>query len=173
MYNIYEIPQSDIVMLGDSITYGANWNELFNKNIINRGIGSDTTLGFLNRMEHIYKLNPKKVFIMGGINDLGRGFKVSEVMNNYKIILDNLKNKDITPYVQSTLYTTRKDLNPHVEELNFLLKKYCTENNIIFIDLNKNLSSEKVLKSEYTYDGVHLNASGYQVWKSEIKNYIN
>lgn len=159
-------------MLGDSITYGVNWNELFNRDIINRGIGGDTTAGFLFRLEQVIKLNPKKVFIMGGINDIAGYYNVHEIFENYKKILSNLKNKDITPYVQSTLYTTRKDLNPHVEELNFLLKKYCKENNIVFIDLNKNLSSEKVLKSEYTYDGVHLNASGYDIWKNEIYKYI-
>ncbi|PID27048.1 MAG: hypothetical protein CR982_06980 [Candidatus Cloacimonadota bacterium] len=58
--------KGNIVMLGNSITYGVNWNELLNRNdIINRGIGSDTTEGFLSRMEYIYKAEPKICFIMG------------------------------------------------------------------------------------------------------------
>ena len=57
LYNIYEIKKAEIVMLGDSITFGVNWNELLdNNNIINRGIGSDTTEGFIQRLDYIYKL---------------------------------------------------------------------------------------------------------------------
>ena len=82
-------------MLGDSITFGINWNELFNMNIINRGIGSDTTEGFLSRMENIYAINPKKVFIMGGINDIFKGIEVNQIFSNYIKIIEALKNKNI------------------------------------------------------------------------------
>ena len=37
--NSYETKLADIVMLGDSITYGANWNELLtNCKIVNRRV---------------------------------------------------------------------------------------------------------------------------------------
>lgn len=173
-YKIYD-SKADIVMLGDSITFGINWNELFNMNIINRGIGSDTTEGFLSRIENIYSTNPKKVFIMGGINDLSRGVKVNQIFSNYIKIVEALKSKNIVPYIQSTLYTntsTRNYLNPNVTELNTLLKEYSIKNNITYIDLNEKLSKNNSLISDYTYDGVHLNSNGYKIWKKEIEQYI-
>ena len=171
-YKIFETKKANIVMLGDSITYRMYWNELFNKPIINRGIGSDTTEGFIHRMDSIYKLKPKKVFVMGGINDIGKEYEVNQIFSNYQKILQGLKDNNITPYVQSTLLTSRKDINPKVIELNTLLKKYCEDNNIHFIDLNKELSKDNLIIEKYTTDGVHLNAKGYQVWKSKIKNYL-
>lgn len=160
-------------MLGDSITFGINWNELFNMNIINRGIGSDTTEGFLSRMENIYAINPKKVFIMGGINDIFKGIEVNQIFSNYIKIIEALKNKNIVPYIQSTLYNNRDiNLNVKVTELNNLLKEYAIKNNITYIDLNEKLSKNDLLIADYTYDSVHLNSNGYKIWKKEIEQYI-
>ncbi|MEY4503904.1 MAG: hypothetical protein RL154_196, partial [Pseudomonadota bacterium] len=35
------------------------------------------------------------------------------------------------------------------------------------------LSENKMLKQEYTFDGVHLNTKGYIVWMSAIKSYVD
>lgn len=171
-YKLYD-SQADIVMLGDSITFGLNWNELFNINIVNRGIGGDITEGFLNRLDSIYSASPKKVFIMGGINDIYRGVKVNQIFSNYIKIIEALKSKNIVPYIQSTLYNSaRNDLNSSVTELNNLLKEYAIKNNITYIDLNEKLSKNNSLISDYTYDGLHLNSNGYKIWKKEIEQYI-
>ncbi|HKM18502.1 MAG TPA: GDSL-type esterase/lipase family protein, partial [Aliarcobacter sp.] len=70
-----ELKDSDkfsIVMIGDSITDGAEWYELLqNSEVQNRGIGGDTTNGVLDRLNTINK-SIKKAFIMIGINDIGR-----------------------------------------------------------------------------------------------------
>jgi len=76
--------QADIVMVGDSITEGAEWHELFpNLLIVNRGIGWDTTEGLLHRMESIYSTGAKKAFVMIGINDLGQSRSVNEIFTFY------------------------------------------------------------------------------------------
>jgi lysophospholipase L1-like esterase len=81
--------ENGIVMLGDSITAGVEWNELLGiPNIANRGIGSDTTEGFYNRLENIYKIKPKICFIMGGINDIGYGIPVETILQNIEMIMD-------------------------------------------------------------------------------------
>lgn len=174
LYKIYPTKQANIVMLGDSITYAANWSELFDYPIINRGINGDTTSGFLQRIEQVTKLNPKKVFLMGGINDIFQGFGVEEIFENHKKIINKLKEKNITPYIYSTLFTASKQngYNDKVKELNILLKKYCENNKIVFIDLNKILSKDELLIKNYTHDGLHLNAKAYLLWKDEIKKYI-
>jgi len=173
LFDIYSTPKADIIMLGDSITYGVNWDELFNIPIVNRGIGGDTTTGFLVRLKQVIKLHPKKVFIMGGINDLARYENVDFIFSNYKKIIEKLKLNNITPYVQSTLYTNRKSLNKKVKKLNLLLYKHCKDNNIIFIDLNKKLSNNNHIIDKFSTDGVHLTASGYKIWKNEIYKYVS
>ena len=172
LYKIYKTQQTDIIMLGDSLTDNVNWNELFDFPVINRGIGADITEGYLHRMEFIYKLKPKKVFLNGGTNDIAFGYSVEEIFSNYKEIMRLLKEKNITVYMQSTVFTRFSEYNIKIKELNELLEVYCKENNIIYIDLNKKLSKNDTLIEEYTYDGSHLTAKGYFVWREMIQEYV-
>ena len=61
-----------IVFLGDSITEGGgDWNNYFGtKNIVNRGISGDTTLGVLARLSEICFYKPISLFLLIGINDI-------------------------------------------------------------------------------------------------------
>ena len=178
LYDIYKTGSADVVMLGNSITYGINWNELLCRDkIVNRGINSDIVEGFLNRIEYVIKLHPKLCFIMGGINDIYNDIPVDLIFQNYKKIVETLKENDITPTIQSTLYVSikwhgYKDKNPEVGKLNELLCEYSKEIKIDFLDLNLRLSRDGILIEKYTHDGVHLNAEGYRIWGKEVDNVL-
>jgi lysophospholipase L1-like esterase len=163
-----------IVMLGDSITAGVAWNELLGINYIaNRGIGSDTTDGFVKQLENIYELEPESCFIMGGINDIHAGITVDEILKNFEIIVDNLHQRGVKVIIQSTLYVSKnrpkwKKINNIVDELNNGLKQICIKNELVYVDVNTALSNDNALNEEYTYDGVHLFGNGYTKWKELI-----
>jgi lysophospholipase L1-like esterase len=170
LFSEYYNKEYRIVMLGDSITQGVEWNELLGiTQIANRGIGSDTTEGFIKRLSDIYKLQPEICFIMGGINDLGRGISVKIILQNMEKIIDELERNKIKPIIQSTLYVSKghkgwEKTNTDVDGLNNGLKNICMENGLTFIDVNKILSADGALINEYTYDGVHLFGIGYKKW---------
>ena len=113
------------IMLGDSITDEAQWDELLNSDTIqNRGISGDTTDGVIDRLNPIGK-NIEKVFIMIGVNDIMRGKPVDEVYLNYLKIIQFFKEKNIKIHIQSTLYigeSRKSDFNPKIEELNAKLE---------------------------------------------------
>ncbi|MGL1204457.1 GDSL-type esterase/lipase family protein [Vibrio parahaemolyticus] len=164
---------SDIVMIGDSITDIAEWGSLFHEvKISNRGINSDTTAGILNRMDSIYSTNAEKGFIMVGFNDFYHGATVDDVFNNYNKIIVGLINNGIKPYIQSTLLSLNPEINKKIVKLNYRLENYATKNGIVFINLNTSLSSKGSLIEDYTLDGVHLTGSAYKVWANAIKEYI-
>jgi len=176
-----------IVMIGDSLTAGNNWNKsLDRKDILNMGQGSDFTyiklknleLGIINRLDGLDSLY-KKAFLMIGINDFNKKKEPEDVFKTYIKIINYIKDKQIEPIIQSTLYITKNKynwdynfLNQKVKTLNDLLETYCKKHNIKFIDLNKNLSENDTLNQQYTYDGVHLNQNGYVKWSSIIKPYM-
>jgi lysophospholipase L1-like esterase len=168
-----------IVMLGDSITAGIDWNELLNRtDVSNQGIGEDTTEGFLNRLEYIYKINPEICFIMGGVNDLGKNIPIGTIMQNIKTIAKTLTDHNITVIIQSTLYVSTewpfwKKRNKDINKLNEELKKYCNEEGLIYMDINESVSENNILKGEYTNDGVHLLRNGYEAWKGKIISVLN
>lgn len=173
-YKIYKSKQVDIVMLGNSLTHGVNWNELLGRTSISeQGIPSDITEGVLNRMEYIYKVNPKICLIMIGINDVFSWIPVETIFVNYKVIVKNLKRKNIIPVIQSLLYAGRtqegaEGRNKEITKLNKLLADFSKQNNIEYINLNKKMSRSFFLKSPLTYDGIHLNGKGFKIWGREV-----
>ena len=62
------VTSSDIIFLGNSITNGAEWAELFkNKHVKNRGISGDICMGVYDRLDAILKGKPAKIFLLIGI----------------------------------------------------------------------------------------------------------
>jgi lysophospholipase L1-like esterase len=168
--------QYDVVFIGDSITEGAEWEDLFpSLKIANRGISGDRTDGVLKRMDSIYSTNARKAFIMIGGNDFVRGAEVNDVVQNYKSIISNLVAHGMQTYVQSTILVGNRiaKLNKKIMALNAQLKKMADENKTFtYIDLNAGLARGSVLDSKYSRDDMHLNGSGYAVWKDIVKSYI-
>lgn len=172
--------ENEIVFLGNSITDGAEWAELFqNPNIKNRGIGGDDTDGVLERLTEVTSSKPKQLFIMIGTNDLAYGKTVDYINKNYIKILEAINeqspNTDI--YIQSILpvddiiHNTRP--NKHIIEINSFLKQLCVEKSINYIELTPLFAdAHGKLNKAYSIDGLHLNGQGYLMWKKEIEKFI-
>jgi lysophospholipase L1-like esterase len=174
------LPKSElgIIFLGDSLTDLCEWAELLeNDQIKNRGICGDTTDGILNRIDNIIEYQPQKLFILIGINDLNQGRQVSEIVENYNLILSSIKNKlpNIKVFIQSVLPVNQQKfqksgVNDKVIELNIKLRELAKKFSYQYIDLfSAFLDINKELDSQYTTDGVHLNGQGYLLWKGIIE----
>src|SRR5690606_20585530 len=175
---------NSIVFLGNSITDGAEWSELFaNSNIINRGISGDKTAGILNRLDEITNRKPLKVFLLIGTNDLEHKIPVQEVIDNIFLITRILKqdSPDTKLYIQSILPVNDfyKKFNNHtkngkaIEQINTVLSKNATKYDYKFIDLHGSfIDAEGKLKKDLTNDGLHLNGKAYQEWKELISPFV-
>ncbi len=167
---------SDIIFIGDSITFWGDWPELFqNKNIKNRGIPGDISFGLLERLKHTIEGKPERIFILIGINDLARNIPDSVIINNHKRLISEIKlsSPETKIFVQSILPTNSefKKLTNHynkedrIRMINTSLKQIARDFNVDFIDLYSVFSDTNgKLKSQYTWDGVHLTADGYTAW---------
>ena len=166
----------DIVFVGDSITDGAEWQDMFPSwKIANRGIDGDRTDGLLRRLEHIYSTSATKAFIMIGVNDFASGISVTDAFNNYRNIVIALTARGVKVYIQSTILVgeRKKRLNKKIVALNKHLQKLADQiDTVTYIDLNKGLAPDSLLQAKYTRDDLHINGAGYAVWKDIIKTYI-
>ena len=166
----------DAVFIGDSIIDGAEWEELFpSLKIANRGITGDRTDGVLKRMDSIYSTNVIKAFIMIGINDLFDGAEVNDVLENYNTIIRKLDAHRMHVFVQSTILAGKQNvqLNTKIKALNEQLKKIADANeSVTYIDLNIILATDSFLNADYSRDGIHLNGTGYAMWKKLIKIHL-
>lgn len=136
-----------------NITYDLRNELLARDDVPNRGITADTIEGFINRLDNIYSLKPELCFIMGGINDICLGIPVNEIAANLSLTITSLKKHNIRPVIQSTLYMTEsmpewETVNKKVDDLNDLLKKISTDENVQYIDLNRVLSDKNSLRNK-------------------------
>lgn len=179
------ITSKDIVFLGNSITNGAEWSELFqNKNVKNRGISGDICMGVYDRLDAILKGKPAKIFLLIGINDVSRGTPADTIVNRIRLIARKIKTDSPKTklYLQSVLPVTDhyKMFQGHtsrwqvVPEINKGLISLAAEEGVTYIDLYSHFMDEKTGKMniEYTNDGVHLLGKGYMKWVEIVKPYI-
>jgi len=167
------VGDADVVMLGDSITEGVDWRELFPEvRILNRGIAGDTSAGVLNRLDEVIGRRPKTVFLMIGSNDLQMGLPASAVNANIRSIVRALEERQIRVVLQNVLFVAsgyRPQINNKVDELNRALADLCRAPAVLCLDLNHILANGGALSPSFALDGLHLNTAGYLAWKNEIK----
>ena len=98
LFDILPDRPGEIVFLGNSITDGAEWTELFdNPNVINRGISGDITAGVLYRLDEVTRSKPEKIFLMIGVNDLARGVSPDSVVKNIRTIIGRIRKDSGAP----------------------------------------------------------------------------
>jgi lysophospholipase L1-like esterase len=174
--------QGKTVFLGNSITEGGNWKKLLkDSTVINRGISGDNTFGVIARIDEIIKLKPSRLFILIGTNDLSKSIPDEVVIENIFSIVSRIKagSPNTKIFVQSILpvnetvekFPTQFNNESHILIINDQLSHYAERLRYTYVDLyNKFLDEQGKLKASYTFDGLHLNASGYQHWVEILKS---
>lgn len=176
--------EGEIIFLGDSITDGCNWTELFSDvRIKNRGISGDVTSGILTRLDEVVESKPAKIFLMIGINDLASGITSEQVVNNIKMIVQSIHKESPRTkiYLEGILpvnsdYSDFPYHNTKTQDIlvvNRVLKRLAGEYEATYIDLHSRFSVEgNKLNPEFTNDGLHLTGAGYMAWKEEVTPYV-
>lgn len=194
-FEILPISSDDIVFVGNSITDGGEFAELFGMpNIKNRGISGDVTQGVIDRIHQVTKGHPKKVFLLIGINDVSAA-KVKEptekrfneiadtIAMRYEQIVDSIQiNSPQTKlYVQSVFplnfekkkHKKLSGKEPVVPLLNDRIRKIAKKHNVEYIDLWPVLATpDGHLNPDYTLDGLHLTGAGYLAWTKYIMDKV-
>jgi lysophospholipase L1-like esterase len=169
--------KGDIIFLGNSITDGGEWSELFNDlHIKNRGISGDFSAGIINRIDEVVKRKPAKVFLMIGVNDLSRNITPDSVVKNILLITSYIKQETVSTqvYVQSILpvndafgkFSGHTNKGEQIKEVNEKLKQAASNFPYTYIDLyNSFKDANGKLNKKFTNDGLHLTGEGYLFWK--------
>jgi lysophospholipase L1-like esterase len=171
-----------IVFLGDSMTDEGHWHQLFPQlNLVNRGIGGDTTTGILNRIDQVTALDPPTIFLMIGTNDLCFNRAIPDIITNYDKILGILHQRlpntkiyveSVLPFNNHIFPSVYLRTNENIKILNVGIKRLAQTYNDPYIDLTKYFSDKDGrLPAEYTVDGLHLNEKGYAIWRDQIQKF--
>jgi lysophospholipase L1-like esterase len=175
VFALSRLDTAAVVMLGDSITEAAPWDEITScRSIANRGVGGDTTAGVLGRLEGVLKLRPRAVFLMIGVNDIALGVAREQTLANYRGILDRLNAANLQTSVAYVLPLARSHAkwrnNAAIASLNEGIGGLIAGRpGTSAVDLRPLVRNDKGdLREDLSYDGLHLNAKGYAIWRDAI-----
>lgn len=185
-FRSYKSSKKDFIFLGNSITANTDWSDLLsNYRAKNRGISADITFGVLERLGDVTKNKPSKIFLLIGINDISRNIPDELIIRNFHRIVSRIRSESPRTkiYVHTLMpvnHTFKKFPNhygkdEHILFINNEIRKLADNKKIFVIDLYPAfLDKDNTLIAEFTHDGLHLTAAGYQNWAKILKdgNYL-
>lgn len=173
-----------IIFLGDSQTEQCEWREWLQwgdstPTILNRGITADHIAGIQARLPEVLRHQPSKIFLMAGVNDLLFGSSPPEVAGRIRVLVQTIRQQSPTtelilqtlPPVNNTVKKTGIE-NTVIQAFNAALALVAQEYSLPLVDLYTPLcDASGNLAKTCTDDGLHLNATGYQIWKNAVEEY--
>ena len=189
----------DAVFIGDSVTasletyaeqYGGVGDSLFlcrPSYSLRSAVSNEMKLQYAGTYysieDAIAQTGQKKVIMMLGGNDFGLlTERIKGTMEYWNIVYDKIAqvNPDAEIFIESVLpmhkqSETETFNNELIDELNSLVKDFCSEKGAVYIDLNGYFKGDdNTLKEEYSLDHqIHINEAGIQLWIEQLKNVDN
>jgi lysophospholipase L1-like esterase len=180
-------PERLSILVGDSLSL---WfpPELLpeNRNWLNQGISGESSDGLFKRLNLFDDTQPETIYVMIGINDLIRGVSDQVILDNQRQIMTYLRGthpqaeivvKSILPHGDQEATWEGKDKllslpNSRIRQLNQELENMATTVGVKYLDLYPLFANpEGNLRRELTTDGLHLNPTGYLVWRTALQMY--
>jgi lysophospholipase L1-like esterase len=165
-----------VLFIGDSITEAADWRALFPDVVsVNHGIAWDIVSGVGHRLPQILVHNPEKIFIKIGTNDIGYDHDPKVMAAEMADIMRFMKFKrpKIRLYLQSVL-PREPEFAGRVSAINTEFKAIAEQVGAEYIDLHPVFAGrDGGILPQLSYDNLHLNREGYDVWAAALRPYIS
>ena len=158
--------------------------------VYNRGVGGYKTSDLLPILDAcVFELEPRKVFINIGTNDLSDdSIPLEKVMSNYDRIITQIEERlpGVIIYMMA-YYPVNYDAadeemkpcllirtNEKINRANELVEQLAARHGQRYINVNAPLMDEQGrLKAEYTIEGMHIKPEGYRAMFEDIMAYVN
>lgn len=158
--------------------------------VYNRGVGGYKTSDLLPILDAcVFELEPRKVFINIGTNDLSDdSIPLEKVMSNYDRIITQIEKRlpGVIIYMMA-YYPVNYDAaaeemkpcllirtNEKINRANELVEQLAARHGQRFINVNAPLMDEQGrLKAEYTIEGMHIKPEGYRAIFEDVMAYVN
>lgn len=114
-----------------------------------------------------------KIYIMLGINELGRG-TTEKFADRYSKVIGRIRElqPDASIFIEGIMRVSKKksDTDPifnnkNINDRNAAIEKLADNASVFYIDVNQAIADETGgIPADYTFDNVHLKAAYYHIW---------
>lgn len=173
LWRAFPSDKGAVVFAGSSIVEEGPFQGMFpDYRVVNRGIGADTTVGLLARLDEIVALQPNKLFLYIGGNDRSRlsdtpeaAFaRLEEIVRRVRV------SSPTTELYVHTLFPREQQHGRWIEEFNALARGLEKTNGVRVIDVHPiALGEGRSIDPALTNDGIHLLPEGYRRWQALLR----
>lgn len=148
--------------------------------VYKRGFGGSRMLDCTQHLQRLvtpYK--PRLVLVYAGDNDLAEGRSPADVLNSFTAFVQGVRQAlpdTRIAYISIKPSPSRLALLPEIRETNAIIKQYTTTvANADFIDIfTPMLTPDGQPRIDlFQGDALHMNATGYDLWKTVISAHLN
>lgn len=155
--------------------------------IVNRGIASDrlglTERGILHRLDiSVFDCRPAFIVFQNGVNDLGELWRTGEpplaaICACYERVVAAIRMRlpQVPMLIVNEFPTTGRfaGVSPYVPQLNPHIAQVAARHGCPLLDMYPLLVGlDGELRAEFTWDGLHLNEAGYEVWAQALRPHL-
>ena len=146
--------------------------------MVNRGVAGIDSVWLLEHLkEQVLDLEPSKLVLLIGINDIGRSYPIRDIVTRISDIIMTVRQESlftevyllsVFPVSEESQYASKVKIrnNTTVRELN---QQLAVLPGVTYVDLFDYLTDDMgQLNDNYTTDGLHLSPQGYQVLAEPI-----
>jgi lysophospholipase L1-like esterase len=148
--------------------------------VINRGFGGSRLsdcVHYLDRL--VIRYRPRLVPVYAGDNDLAEGKTAADVLHQFEAFVQGIHAslpETRIAFISIKPSPARAALLPEIRRANALVEQYAAAHpRLFYIDVyTPMLAADGNPRGElFRPDALHLNATGYALWKSVIAQYVN
>jgi len=175
-------PRREVVVVGDSLTERAEWWELLDRPVANRGIAGDTVARVRARLDDVVALDPDMVFLLVGVNDLLAGVTPEALATGHAALVAELRRRlprarivveSLLPIRGTRVARDAALTSATVRRANQLLRRAVAGAGADWLDVHAGLADATgELDARYTIDGLHLSPAGYRVWADLLRAHL-
>lgn len=191
---IYPLDGDDIVILGNNLVGGAEWNELLeNPNVKSRNTWPDVVNSLPALAKTVATSKPRAIVLQSSYNmpdslpkgaNLGADFNADIIVAKMQEAIDAIRqaSPETEILIQSLIpvnsgyekYAAFKGTTKKVKATNKKLQKLAKKNKVVWVDVYPAMVDETGdLKAEFTNDGFKLMGRGYSAWGDVLKPFLN
>ena len=161
-----------IAFVGDSLTQDGAWADWFpDLNVLNLGVGGETTDDVLARADQIVERRPDEIVVLVGTNDLGTRQTVEHLVRNIQSLCVQLRRElPGSRMLLTSILPRGREFSQRIHEANIHLRQFASTVNAQFLDLWPAMALEDgELNPALSDDRLHLNQAGYDAWLNELR----
>jgi lysophospholipase L1-like esterase len=164
------------VFAGDSLTAYGDWGWMLARNPLSAANLAEPGASINEVAIQVMRARAYRadfLLVMAGTNDvILYHHTIEQIVCNYQYLLEKAPAEQRL-IVTLIPYTSFPEYTDDIRAANSKIRTLSERKGAYIIDINTHLSTDGILNSSFTTDGVHFNKRAYQIWNNEILKKIS